>query len=119
LESDWNINTCTGIKKGEMVSCGLCGGLPDRLTYAWDDLRDPEPELPEAVRRLVRVAGWRMDASRGEELQRCPVCGAAFRWESDYEVLPRGRDSHLVLERLDAAQAETLRARLELRDKGR
>lgn len=98
-----------------MVRCGLCGDLPGRLRYAWDDLRDPEPRLPAAARRLVRVAGWRMDPTRGEELQRCPACAAAFRWESNYEVFPLGRDGHVVLERLDASQAEALRARLETR----
>jgi hypothetical protein len=101
-----------------MDRCKACGELPPRLSYAWDDVRDPEPVLPEAVNRLVKIAGWGLDGSRGEELRRCPVCGANFRWESHFDVLPPACDSHLVLERIDAAEAEALRTRLETLARG-
>lgn len=49
---------------------------------------------------------------RGEELRRCPSCGAWFRWRLTYEFYVNGSEDEETLTSLSEEDAAGLRAQL-------
>ena len=94
-----------------MTPCPVCAALADRedacQKYGW-----PENDvcLPSAVGQLAVARDFRPGSERKRQLLRCPRCGTAYLYETDYEYLVNGTEDEQHLTRLSAAQAaEVLR----------
>ena len=93
-------------------TCEDCGALgPYESGYTKYGRPADDRPLPPAAARLVTVCGWQA-GGRGEELRRCPSCGAWFRWHLTYEFYVNGSEDEETLTRLSDEEAVGLRARL-------
>ena len=89
-----------------MTPCPVCATLADRED-AYQKFGWPENDvfLLPAVGQLDVARDFRPGSERKRQLLRCPRCGTAYLYETDYEYLAPGTEDEQHLTRLNAAQA--------------
>ncbi|HNW92736.1 MAG TPA: hypothetical protein PKM88_07505 [bacterium] len=94
------------------AACPLCGQLRDEECGSQKfGSADNDVMLPAAVSALLVVRDLRPNATRQQQIRRCPECGTYYLYETDYEYLVNGSEDEQRLRRLTMAQAATLLAR--------
>ena len=92
-----------------MTPCPVCASLADRED-AYQKFGSPENDvfLPPAVGQLDVARDFRPGSERKRQVLRCPHCGTAYLYETDYEFLAPGSEDEQHLTRLTPAQAAEL-----------
>ncbi|MEX2680497.1 MAG: hypothetical protein Q6373_002780 [Candidatus Sigynarchaeota archaeon] len=89
--------------------CSICSSIPDHSFEFWKGGESDGPGLPAASARLEIVgAPYFDDSTSGSNhcIKRCPECGTAYRWTTEYEYLVNGSEDDINLVRLSPEEGE-------------
>ena len=89
-----------------MTSCPICSQLKDyEFAMQKHGREEEDTQLPAAIGQLVEARDLKPGSSRRMSLERCPVCGAYYLYQTDYEYLANGSEDTQTLTRLSDEEA--------------
>ena len=89
-----------------MTSCLICSQLKEyEFAMQKHGREEEDSQLPAVIGQLVDVRDLKPNSSRSKILEQCPVCGAYYLYETDYEYLANGSEDTQTLTRLSAEEA--------------
>ncbi|MBN2153431.1 MAG: hypothetical protein JW839_18395 [Candidatus Lokiarchaeota archaeon] len=89
--------------------CSICSSIPDHAYEFWKAGVCDGPGIPAVSAKLAIIgAPYFDDSTSGSNscIKRCPECGTAYRWTTEYEYLVNGSEDDINLVRLSPEEGE-------------